>query len=1165
MEFNLGRVAPKPRKAWSASVADYKYLDIVKYDGGSYMVNIATGSVPAGALPTNTAYFDSLTERGLQGLQGVQGVPGQGFAGSFATVADANLAIKNEVGGDGKNNRDGKIVNIGTAGNYVQYTWKGGFTDADLIEVDRAEWTARAFKAGTKRTYLAKEWVANTNTLETDIPGTSPKWTDSLLGYNPITGSTFDFANEDLIQWYGINYTTGAIVPSEFADITDVIPVSKAVSITISGRVNSQKGIVFYDGFGTLIKPVGEAQFSTTNENGTFAIPSGAVGCRIATVFNLPLKVVVNIRKTTGKINSILGLTVGDVYKENLKKLPSATAISKYQLSDYTPSTGIDYSTGEQVTFTGSSISPLIPCLGFKSVIVSDRTSTIRGMVFYDASLNKIRPLNEVQYANSAASGTYEIPENAVSFKIAASNNSFNISVKLTGEIADTSSMKLLSINGMDIPYPSIKLTELATIYDKSKDRVGGIDYNTGLFVPQSQGSLLRASDLIPVEGNHFYQISGRLNSDSQGFAGYDKDRNPLPRSLFTGSTAAGKYGDTLNGTFFTANDVKYVSFSTAGASNNSQSTIIFRKVSSNLYSKAGDSNFGIDYSTGNLVAGDTYRVSAAIPVKPNTEYVLEGRVNSTSQGFAAYDANMVIIPYSVFTKATTGNKYGDTLNGVFNTGADIKFIRLVSYSSFNGTAIETQRDGIKLYERISAQSKIPYINNIDGNEFASSRILTREGVLKEPMLPENPADYCSSGLGTEERPYISLDGTGGLTQAMFNLEARAGKVRIPSARFNLTASPVVKRKNIHIEGDAWNYSNDPNGVYESPNGSKLRLMSAELAGLIFSGVANISGGRVSQIGVQGTIANSNTKGLFSIANAAKHTGANFPSARVDQFEMYRFNACGLSSGLSFTGGDIDACIFDRLNVDGCNVGIYFSPTNTYYTKFKDSIVADCPSQGMWVKKAVGGNDLQMLIIEGLVLVRNCGAMTAAQLSESEAASLLITGVVTSIIRGNQIDNTGVWWEYFTTGNGTKTIHTMVAAALIFSGSGSKIHDNIIGGATGNSAIIRGANNEVTNNKFAANNSLLIEGSSNIISSNTVSSSTPYSIEVKGNSNVISNCSVTKSIRIVGNNNRVINCFATPGSSVPVLVIIEAGATGTILQGFLQSEIQDNGTGTIVR
>jgi hypothetical protein len=55
------------------------------------------------------------------------------FAGPYDTVALANQAITNAVGSNGKNNRDAKIVFIGTGGSYTLYWWKGGFADTNLV------------------------------------------------------------------------------------------------------------------------------------------------------------------------------------------------------------------------------------------------------------------------------------------------------------------------------------------------------------------------------------------------------------------------------------------------------------------------------------------------------------------------------------------------------------------------------------------------------------------------------------------------------------------------------------------------------------------------------------------------------------------------------------------------------------------------------------------------------------------------------------------------------------------------------------------------------------------------------------------------------------------------------------------------------------------------
>lgn len=55
------------------------------------------------------------------------------FGGRFSTVAEANAAIPNTVV-NGKNQRAGKLVFIGTPENYTSYWWKGGFENSNLIE-----------------------------------------------------------------------------------------------------------------------------------------------------------------------------------------------------------------------------------------------------------------------------------------------------------------------------------------------------------------------------------------------------------------------------------------------------------------------------------------------------------------------------------------------------------------------------------------------------------------------------------------------------------------------------------------------------------------------------------------------------------------------------------------------------------------------------------------------------------------------------------------------------------------------------------------------------------------------------------------------------------------------------------------------------------------------
>jgi len=58
--------------------------------------------------------------------------PLDSLRGPYDTLAAALLAIPNTTI-DGKNFREGKVCEVGTAGTYITYWWKGGFADANLV------------------------------------------------------------------------------------------------------------------------------------------------------------------------------------------------------------------------------------------------------------------------------------------------------------------------------------------------------------------------------------------------------------------------------------------------------------------------------------------------------------------------------------------------------------------------------------------------------------------------------------------------------------------------------------------------------------------------------------------------------------------------------------------------------------------------------------------------------------------------------------------------------------------------------------------------------------------------------------------------------------------------------------------------------------------------
>lgn len=68
------------------------------------------------------------------GITNTQSGPLDALMGPYSTTAAACTAIPNNVI-DGKSFRDGKSVLIGTGGSYIEYWWKGGYDDSNLVPV----------------------------------------------------------------------------------------------------------------------------------------------------------------------------------------------------------------------------------------------------------------------------------------------------------------------------------------------------------------------------------------------------------------------------------------------------------------------------------------------------------------------------------------------------------------------------------------------------------------------------------------------------------------------------------------------------------------------------------------------------------------------------------------------------------------------------------------------------------------------------------------------------------------------------------------------------------------------------------------------------------------------------------------------------------------------
>lgn len=192
MITNLGKVALTPRGQWSASIADYEYLDTVTDSGNTYTVLIKTGLVPAGTPLTNTTYYELTAKKGDQGDRAWQPV--------HANVDDGVRTVQqlvDYVGGTGTKPTANINSYVSTTGyttviaNAKDIRGSAGLAGASKIP----GWVAQVYASGSSVAYLGKYWTSNAATAATDIPGTSAKWVEDLSAYSVnafVAGSIYN-------------------------------------------------------------------------------------------------------------------------------------------------------------------------------------------------------------------------------------------------------------------------------------------------------------------------------------------------------------------------------------------------------------------------------------------------------------------------------------------------------------------------------------------------------------------------------------------------------------------------------------------------------------------------------------------------------------------------------------------------------------------------------------------------------------------------------------------------------------------------------------------------------------------------------------------------------------------------------------------------------------
>ena len=309
----------------------------------------------------------------------------------------------------------------------------------------------------------------------------------------------------------------------------------------------------------------------------------------------------------------------------------------------------------------------------------------------------------------------------------------------------------------------------------------------------------------------------------------------------------------------------------------------------------------------------------------------------------------------------------------------------------------------------------------------------------------------------------------------------KGGKVYLTTGEYCVSDTVLLDTPCLKIEGESWNYPSDPNGVFESEYGTKLRLAKSGIPAIRIGKENVIGGATVKDIGIQGNICGMDTRGMFDYESPASASGICFDAKRVDQCEFSKVSFTGLASAICVTGdAEIDGCTFEKLNTDGCCIGVYFAPRASYYARFRHVIAADTPEYGFLVngEKAFMHN----LDIDGAHFVRNGGGFR--ERVPFPKAAVCFYKVSKCAVRNCIFDAPGVFWYYEPDAvkNSERQPQKNAVPALVIEGNGNRIISNTFLNCSAEAIIINGDNNIVMNN--ICDGDIVVNGKNNTVLNN---------------------------------------------------------------------------------
>ena len=332
---------------------------------------------------------------------------------------------------------------------------------------------------------------------------------------------------------------------------------------------------------------------------------------------------------------------------------------------------------------------------------------------------------------------------------------------------------------------------------------------------------------------------------------------------------------------------------------------------------------------------------------------------------------------------------------------------------------------------------------------------------------------------------------------ALDALSARGGRLTLPCARYDIDLPLVIDTPSLCMCGEGWSYSSDPNGVFVSDFGTQLRLDRADHPILRVGGSHTLGGVIVRDLGFAGHIRGMDTRSLYLPDRPTSGAGLVLDAVRTDQCEFSKLSFAGLAVGVCAAGdAEIDACIFEKINTDGCANGFVFRPRASYYAHFRNCIAADNPYYGFFADGR--GRSIHNLELRGIHFVRCGGAFADGE----KAAAVLWEGISRSSVEHCLIDDAGTFWYY--DADATENRQRQPS------------HRRTVG--------------------------LWVIGHENRITNNTVTHSSDDAMRIEGRGNVLLSNIADGNIRLSGEGNTVVNAvFTAPHARL----ILEGAAVGT--------------------